>query len=71
VPNYVIDGVNGYLLPIGSTGADFGRMIKSCLENGELCKMHLTSHNLYLERLNWDVWTFKVEDIIKSLINVR
>ena len=67
VKNYVEDGRNGYLLPIGSTGADFGRKIKECLETGELGKMSETSKTVYKEKLNWDVWANKVEKIICNL----
>lgn len=71
VSNYVYDGRNGYLLPLGSTGADFGRKIKQCLESGELARMSETAKQVYRERLNWDVWGQKVDKIIKDIMNQK
>ena len=71
VSNYVFNGKNGYMLPLGSTGEDFGRKIKQCLDNGELESMSSSAVNVYRERLNWDTWTEKVSDIINSLLTVE
>ena len=68
VSNYVYNGRNGYLLPLGSTGADFGRKIKQCLETGELERMSETAKQVYLEKLNWSVWGKKIDEIICSLV---
>lgn len=68
VSNYVYDGRNGYLLPLGSTGADFGRKIKQCLDSGELARMSETAKQVYRERLNWGVWGQKVDGIIKAVV---
>lgn len=67
VGNYVLDGVNGYLLPIGSTGEDFGSRIKQCLESGELERMSVTARKLYRSKLNWDVWAGEVDRIIMAI----
>lgn len=64
VSDYVIDGRNGYLLPAGSSGADFGRKIKSCLESGELERMSVEAQAVYKEKLNWTVWAEEMESII-------
>lgn len=69
VGNYVLDGRNGYLLPLGSTGADFGLKIKECLESGELEKMSITAKEVYKEKLNWHVWANKVEKIINNILS--
>lgn len=66
--NYVYDGRNGYLLPLGSTGADFGSKIKQCLESGELERMSITAKEVYKEKLNWHVWANKVEKIINDIL---
>ena len=67
VGNYVLDGVNGYLLPIGSTGEDFGSRIKQCLESGELKRMSVTARQLYRSKLNWGVWAGEVDRIITAI----
>lgn len=67
VSNYVYAGRNGYLLPLGSTGADFGRKIKQCLDSGELARMSETAKQVYRERLNWGLWAKKVDGILKGI----
>lgn len=64
VSNYVYNGRNGYLLPLGSTGADFGAKIKECLESSQLENMSKTAKDVYKEKLNWNVWASKVEKIL-------
>lgn len=68
VGNYVYNGKNGYLLPLGSTGIDFGKKIQECLENGELEKMTITAPYVYEDKLNWTVWSKKIEKIIQQII---
>lgn len=70
VGNYVYNGINGYLLPLGSTGVDFGTKIKECLESGELKKMSETAKDVYKEKLNWNVWANKVEKILIKSITI-
>ncbi|MDE7412820.1 MAG: glycosyltransferase family 4 protein [Muribaculaceae bacterium] len=67
--NYVINEVNGYRLPLGSTGEDFGERIKDSYLSGELARMSSESRELYRSRLNWNVWREKVGDIFKRLEN--
>lgn len=70
VGNYVYNGVNGYLLPLGSTGVEFGTKIKECLESGELKKMSETAKDVYKKKLNWSVWANKVEQILIKSITI-
>lgn len=65
--NYVLNGKNGYGLPLGSTGEDFGKIIKRSLENGELEKMSKTCIEVYKEHLNWNVWGKKMNKIINEV----
>lgn len=67
VRNYVEDGRNGYLLPIGSTGKDFGNKIKNCLISGELEHLSETAKEVYKTKLNWQIWGSKVREIIDQL----
>ena len=67
VSNYVENGKNGYMLPIGSSGQEFGEKIYECLQSGELEKMSKTAVDTYKEKLNWTVWGQKIEHIIESL----
>lgn len=67
IPNYVINGENGYLLPVGASGEDFGRKIKECLLSGEMERMSETAKLVYKEKLNWNTWGDSVQNIIESL----
>lgn len=67
VSNYVENGKNGYMLPIGTPGDEFGRKISECLQSGELEKMSKTAVGVYKEKLNWTVWGNKMELTIEKL----
>lgn len=69
IPNYIENGRNGYMLPLGSTGKDYGELIAECLKNGSLEQMANSSREVYLEKLNWNVWTKKMSNLIVNLIN--
>ncbi|GHU81679.1 hypothetical protein FACS189415_0510 [Bacteroidia bacterium] len=66
--SYVLDGRNGYLLPLGSTGKDFADKIEECYKSGELLKMSETARDVYKEKLNWEVWSDKMEKILNSIL---
>ena len=68
VSNYVENGKNGYMLPIGSSGYEFGEKICKCLQSGELENMSKTAVDVYNEKLNWIVWGRKLENIINSIV---
>lgn len=68
VGNYVVNGVNGYKLEMGSSGEDFGRKIMDCIGSGELEKLSQGGLNLYKQKLNWEVWQEKVEKIINNIL---
>ncbi len=67
VGNYVVNSVNGYRLPLGSTGEDFGKKIKEVLENDHLSLLSASSRKLYESTLNWDTWGHKVRSVLDSL----
>lgn len=56
IENYVIDGINGYKLPLGATGTDFGNKILDTLTNGEISKLSGNARQLYKKKLNWNNW---------------
>lgn len=68
ISNYVLNGVNGYRLPVKATGVDFGQKICDCLESGELSEMSTQAVRLYKEKLNWTKWGTKMEQIISTLL---
>lgn len=68
IPNYIENGRNGYMLPLGATGKDYGELIAKCLKSGGLEQMANTSREVYLEKLNWNVWTKKMSNLIANLL---
>ena len=66
VGNYVIDGQNGYLLPLSATAKDFAKKISECYLNGEMEKMSQTSVDIYKNKLNWNIWREKITDILNK-----
>lgn len=67
IPNYVKNGVNGYRLPLGCTGEDFGKKIKETIDNGEISKLSDGGRKLYKDRLNWARWGCEVKKIIDEV----
>lgn len=68
ISNYVKNGKNGYMLPLGASGDEFGKKIYECLQSGELKKMSQTAVEVYNTKLNWNIWGQKVEKIIENII---
>lgn len=72
IANYVINGVNGYRLPLESIPLDFANRIKQCIEDGEIEILKKGCTKMYETKLNWVVWSekFKVlvnEDMMKKM----
>lgn len=68
VANYIENGKNGYMLPLGATGVDFGKKIKDTIDSGELQYMVEQSREIYRNKLNWNTWGNKVNKIISSIV---
>lgn len=67
--NYVINGQNGYMLPLMSDGKDFADRIISCLENKEMNDLSSGAVRLYKEKLNWEIWSERVKQAIENHFN--
>lgn len=57
VGSYVINGENGYRLPVGSTAEAFAKKIKDVVVNAELVNLSAGARRYANEHLNWDNWT--------------
>ena len=68
VSDYVFVGETGRLLPIGATGADFGRVIKECVENGDMERFSKCAPDVVSERLSWGLWAETVSGVIEKLV---
>lgn len=64
IGNYVINGINGYRLPLGSSANDFADKIYQAIDSGELSILHDGALKLYSEKLNWEAWSKRFKDII-------
>lgn len=66
--NYVINGKNGYMLPLNADGASFANYISHCFFKQEMDKLSIGAVEHYKEKLNWKVWSIKVKDALDSLL---
>lgn len=64
--NYVLEGKNGHLLPLGSTPQQFGEAILAYLHSGEMKNMSLNCIQIYNDRLSWRAWGERVNKIINK-----
>lgn len=51
IANYVVNGVNGYRLPLTGTGADFANKIKECICKQEFSGLSENARRLYKEKI--------------------
>lgn len=57
VPEVILDGNTGRVLPPGATGGDYAKAIRDVVrEDGRLQRMKHAARTDYEERLNWGVW---------------
>lgn len=65
IGSYIIDGENGYKLPLGSSGKDFAKCIVDIFNNpSKLDYMREKAKEMYHENMNWD----HLGNLIKSTI---
>lgn len=64
--DYVIDGVNGYKLPLSSSAADFADCIKRNLDATLLQALHNGGLKLYRDKLSWPAWSRRFREIMKE-----
>lgn len=68
VSSYVINGVNGEVLPLESTPEAFAMTIFNSLYTGKLYDYSFNSRTLFEKKFNWNVWCNHALDIMKSHI---
>ncbi len=69
ISNYVKNGVNGYRLPLGSTGVEFGIRIKKSIDENELEQLSQNAIREYEETLNWNRWGRKTEQFLNTILH--
>ena len=66
IGNYVIDGVNGYKLPLNSGSEDFADEIERSLRKGDFKRLSQGGIRLYKEKLNWYAWASSFKKIMQE-----
>lgn len=67
VSQVVRDGKNGYLLPSDATAQDYAELIESVFKNKtKYNDLRLSSRKEYEDRLNWNVWSKKMNTLLKK-----
>lgn len=65
IGSYVVDGENGYRLPIESTAKDFAsKIIQIFNDESKLQYMRKRAVEMYREDMNWDSWGNRIKSII-------
>ncbi len=68
VNDVVVDGVNGYCLPLAAASGDYAKLIKEIFDDvPRYHQLVQTSRRRFEERLNWDKWA---EDFVLLLDDV-
>lgn len=65
--NYVLNGVNGYMLPMSAGAIEFADKIEENIKNKELNSLSSGAVEHYKTHLNWDVWSKRVTEVIDKL----
>lgn len=68
IPSVVIDGINGYKLPLSAEGSKYAKKIHFLFSDFKERYLPLvkSSRQYYDDRLNWDVWLSDVINIISN-----
>lgn len=66
IPDYVVDGVNGYKLPSGSSAEKFADKIEVCLRNNEFTALGEGGKRLYEEKLSWAAWSTRFKKLMEE-----
>lgn len=66
IGNYVIDGVNGYKLPLTAKGKEFADKIEESLKNNDFEKLGQGGIKLFNEKLNWHSWAESFKKIMQD-----
>ena len=68
ISNYVINGENGYRLPLSAGGADFAKKIRDIINNGdELTRLKKNARRKYEDDLNWETAGRRISEVIDSI----
>lgn len=66
ISDYVLNDVNGYLLPLSLGAEDFADKIQSTLDVEKQKQLHAGCMSMYQRRLNWNVWGDEFKEILEK-----
>ena len=67
IANYVINGYNGYRLPLSEKSEAFAHKIMECINQNKLSELKEGGVQLYREKLSWKSWSERFREILSSL----
>lgn len=69
VGTYVMNGINGYRLPLGSGHEEFADLIEKCIFDNTLSeKLKDGARKYYRETLNWNSWRKEFDKITEGVV---
>lgn len=66
IESYVINGLNGYRLPLGSTPWQFATKIKQMIVEKEFAQLGQQAILYYEKCLNWEIWGSRFRKLIEN-----
>lgn len=68
IPDAVVNGVNGYRLPLSARGDAFAKQIMELWSDyeGKYLPLSMSSRNFFEQTLNWDAFTDKVRALLEK-----
>jgi glycosyltransferase involved in cell wall biosynthesis len=70
VPGVIIDGENGFMLPLDARGAEYARVIARVYKDDKrYAELVASSRAAFDDRLNWDAWGSTMKNIISTLLD--
>lgn len=71
IPDYIINGINGYRLNLNCNGQDYANKITNIINSNELKKLKEGAIKMYNEKLNWNHWQKEFRTILNEYRNGR
>jgi glycosyltransferase involved in cell wall biosynthesis len=69
ISNYVMDGINGYRLPINADAGRFASVIADLYLEYKIKPLSISARKIYEDKLNWTIWGRKFKGIVNSILN--
>jgi len=69
--NYVVEGVNGHTLPLGSSAEKFAEQIYNDIQYDQLKSLREGALKMSKDRLSWKVWSKKFKQILDEYVREK